>query len=327
MKRPRGLLALIAVTHAALSALAALSAPAAETTGTTLRFKLQPDQVLVYRTVSDIELEGRGAGERDTAHLDSEIHLEMVFSLTAGRRRPNGLTDVTIEILDVALTVEREWERVRRRIEMNAQGIKIYDGKKLVQEGAWGDLQLPGGLDLRTLLDTPILAAMSDRAELKNLANPDRVKRLLQGANFVHLLRCQAVLPENPISKGSTWQVEQPLVMANPIRLRQVYRAPGTETYTAVGALTHVKRRCLKVAIKGDWPKKDLGDGQAEGRSSATAIVDFETGVTFALAVTSTHKIEGTIGNGEGDFESKSTSKTEYVGGRKTYERYKAKNQ
>lgn len=319
MKRLSGLLALIAV------ALAAFNAPAAQGGGTTLRFTLQPDQVLVYRAVSDIEVEGRGRRERDTARLDAEMHLEMVFSLSAGRRRPNGLTDVVIEVLDVTLTVEREWRRARLRIEMNAEGIKIYDGKKLVQEGAWGDLQLPGGLDLRPLLDTPIQTAMSDRAELKNLANADRVKRLLQGANFLHLLRCQAVLPEGPITKGSTWQVEQTLVMANPLRLRQIYRVPGTEKYTAVAALTHMKRRCLKVAIKGDWPRKDLGDARAEGRSSATAIVDFETGVTFALATTSTHQVEGTTG--EGDFESKTTSRTEYIGGRKAYEHYKAENQ
>lgn len=313
--------------------LVSLSALAADTGGTLLRLKLQPDQVLVYRAVSDTEVKASGGGGRGWGGRggggggDSTSHLEMVFSLKAGQAGANNLTDVTIEILDATLVVERDWDRGRRRFEMNADGVKVYEGKKLVQQGAWGEFQVPGGVNLRTLIETPIQAALSDRAELKGLADAEGVRRLLQGANFLHLLRCMVVLPEGPISKGSTWQIQQELAMANPLRLREVYTAPGTETYTAVAAVTHMKRSCLKVAVKGQWPRLKLENGRVEADSSATAIVDFETGVTFALAIKSSHKIQGTIAGTEGDIASKSTSTVEYFGGRAAYEQYKGGEQ
>jgi hypothetical protein len=324
---------LIVFLVCAIGMLAAFGASAAETGGTTLRLKLQPDQVLVYRAVSDTEAKvsgggGHGWGGRgDWGGGDSTSHLEMVFSLTAGQAGANNQTDVTIEILDATLVVEREWRNGRRRFEMNADGVKVYDGKKLVQQGAWGDFQVPGGVNLQTLLETPIHVALSDRAELKGMADAEEIRRLLQGANFLHLLRCMVVLPEGPVSKGSTWQVQQELAMANPLRLREIYKAPGTETYTAVEAVTYAKRSCLKVAIKGRWPRVDLQNGRAEADSSATGIVDFETGVTFALSIKSRHKIQGTVAGTEGDIDSKSTSTVEYVGGRATYDKYKGAEQ
>jgi hypothetical protein len=324
VKRPIGFLAGV------FTILLAFTASAADTGGTTLRLKLQPDQVLVYRAVSDTEAKASGGGGRGWGGRgggDSTSHLEMVFSLKAGQAGANNLTDVTIEILDVTLVIERDWDRGRRRFEMNADGVKVYDGKKLVQQGAWGEFQVPGGVNLRTLLDTPIQAALSDRAELKGLGDAALVRRLLQGANFLHLLRCLVVLPEGPISKGSSWQVQQELAMANPLRLREVYNAPGTETYTAVAAVTYKKRACLRVAVKGKWPRLKLEDGRVEADSSATGIVDFETGITFVLAIKSSHKIEGTVGGVQGDLESKSTSTIEYVGGRAAYEQYKGAEQ
>jgi hypothetical protein len=307
--------------------LVAFTVSAADTGGTTLRLKLQPDQVLVYRAVSDTEVRasgggGRGWGGGGGGGGDSTSHLEMVFSFKAGQPRADNLTDVTIEILDARLVVERDWGGGHRRLEMDADGVKVYEGKKLVQQGAWGDVHVPGGVNLRTLLETPIQAALSDRAELKGLADAELVRRLLQGANFLHLLRCMVVLPQGPISRGSSWQVQQELAMANPLRLREIYKAPGTETYTAVSAVTYKNRACLKVAVKGKWPRVKLENGRAEGASSATAIVDFETGVTFALAIKSSHKVEGTGGGVQGDLESKSTSTIEYVGGHAAYEHY-----
>ena len=325
MNRMAGLATLLIV------ALAAGTAVAGETQGTTLRFTLQPGQVLVYRAISDTEIRGQGrplGGERET---DAEAHLEMIFSLTAGDTGPDGSIAVTMEILDLKMIADIEMsgdtgrDKLRRRFEMDRSGIKIYDGNKLVQEVAWGGLNLPNAPDFPALLGGTFQTRMSPRAEVTHLEEPGRIKRLLQGANFLHLLQTWVVLPEGPIVKGSTWQVAQELVAANPINFKNIYTLEGTETYTAIEAVTHMKRSCLKVGIKGDWPKANVGgELEAEHSASGTAIVDFATGVTFAVSLNSTQHLEGTRGEAKGEFDLESRSTVTYIGGQQAYTHYKA---
>jgi hypothetical protein len=338
MRQLTGLVALLFALTAALDAVAGQAA------GTTMRYRLTPGQVLVYKAVADIKAEasdgGDARGRRARAGARGEVntHVEMVFSYTAANRQGagdqqgageqpgGGPTVLTIEILDVSMTQTREFPRGTRRIEMDANGVRIYEDKKLVQEGAWGDLQLPGGLNLRALLDASIEASVSELGSIERFADPDLVRRLLQGANFLHLLTRQPVFAQAPIARGSAWKVANELVMANPLRLRELYRLAGTETYTAAAAVTHMNRRCLKLAINSEWPKTEIaGGGDAKARGSATAIVDFATGVMFAYSSKTEQSLEGTSPGGEADFDIEATAQVTYIGGEKTYEQYKAK--
>jgi len=316
---------------AVLMLIATASNSEATTTGSTLRYKLAPDQVLVYRAVAEIEAKSRGdrdgrrrrsGGER----LEASTHLDMVFSYTAGETLPNGSTTLTIEVLAVTMTTAVELGHEKRRIEMSADGVKIYEGSKLVQNARWNEVNLPSGINLRALLDATIEAVISDRGEIERFADPELVKRLLRGTSFLHLLSRQPVLPPGPIQQGSTWAVDNELVVSNPLRLRELYRLPGTETSTAVGAVTHMNRRCLNLSIKGDWTKTEVaGEGKAKAKGSATAVIDLATGVMFTYSSKTDQHLEG-AGTG-GEAKSESTTTIQYLGGRQTYEHYKGADQ
>lgn len=321
-----------AITALAALVLIAMAADApATTTGTTLRYKLAPDQVLVYRATADVKAEGRGNGDREGRRRRSDgergeaaTHLDMVFSYTAGEMLADGSTKLTVEVLAVTMTTEIEIDNEKRRIEMNADGVKIYEGKKLIQNSPWNAVNLPSGVNLRALLDAKIEAVISDRGKIVRFADPELVRSLLRGANFLHLLTRQPVLPTGPIQQGSMWKADSELVLSNPLRLRELYRLPGAEVYTAVGALTYANRHCVKLSIKGTWPKTDLaGEGEAEAKGSASAIVDLATGVMFSYSSETDQDLEGTGTWGEASFEIESTATIQYLGGRQTYEQYR----
>jgi hypothetical protein len=329
MTRLTLLLALAIITAAASAPAGEAGGSAAGSTGTTMRYHLDEGQVLVYGAVADVDVQGSGGGgprhHGNDRSADSETHIEMVFSVTAGEALADGARAITIEILDVKIAQTRELERGRRRIEMDANGVRIYDGKKLEQQSAWGEIQLPSGLDIRRLLETPIEAAVDQFGAIGKLRDADKVEELLRGANFLHLLRRQPVFAQAAIQKGSTWKVDSDLAMSNPLRLRELYHLPGTETYMAEAAVTRMNRSCLQLAIKGDWPRKDLaGGGRAKASGSATAIVDFATGVMFAYSSKTKQSLEGTVAGADVDFEIKSTATITYLGDRATYDKYKA---
>ena len=324
-------------TLAVLMLLAVASNAAVTATGTTLRYKLAPDQVLVYRAVAEIKAEGRGSdddgGRRrgwggDGERGEAATHLDMVFSYAAGEALADGSTKVTIEVLAIAMTTEIDLGHEERRIEMNADDVKIYEGSKLVQSSRWNEVNLPSGINLRALVDAKIEAVINDRGEIVRFTDANLVRGLLQGANFLHLLTRQPVLPPGPIQQGSSWQAANELVMSNPLRLRELYRLPGTETFTAAGAVTHMNRRCLKLSIKGDWPKTDVaGEGEAKAKGTGSAVIDLATGVMFAYSSKTKQDLEGAGTWGEAEFEIESTTTIQYLGGQQTYERYKGTGQ
>ncbi len=309
----------------------ATDAPATDA-GSTLRYRLAPDQVLVYRAVADIESETSGRHDRDDERRRRErkegkaaTHLDMVFSYTADEVLADGSTKVTIEVLAVTITNDIELGNDEHRIEMNADGVKIYDGKKLIQNSRWNEVNLPSGINLRALLDTPIEAVMSDRGEIVRFADPELVKQLLRGANFLHLLTRQPVLSPEPIRQTSTWKIDSEFVISNPLRLRELYQLPGTEKYTVVTTTTHMNRPCLKLSVKGDWPKAEVaGEGEAEAEGSASVVIDLATGVMFTYSSKAKQDLNGASPwGGRAEFKIKSATTIQYVGGRQTYERYK----
>lgn len=325
--KPSVLLFAVVVVLTTVSAYAGTPAQAP-----TMRYKLDEGQVLVYQAVADTKGEGSGMGGGLGRHDGnwvgkSEGHVELVFSITAGAPQANGSTPITIEILDVKARLTRDTAHGTQTIEADAQGVKIYEGRKLVQQGKWGEVQLPSGLDLRLLLEAKIEAVVDQYGRIGGFDEPDQVKQLLQGANFLHLLVHQPIFPEGPITKGGSWKVERALVFANPLRLHELVTLPGTETHTAVEAVSQLNRNCLKIHIKGNWPKLRLENdaGEARADSSGTAVVDFATGVMFSSTAKTRQTLEGTVHDANARFEIESESTVTYVGDKQLYDKYKAK--
>ncbi|MBN1919271.1 MAG: hypothetical protein JW889_15310 [Verrucomicrobia bacterium] len=320
----------IALLFAALVVFMALGAQAGTPAqGPTIRYHLDEGQVLVYRAVAEARIKGEGPrGDRrrddDEVRTESESQVEMAFSHTAGTPHADGSTPITIEILDVKMRQAFDDGHNSRTIEMDAQGAKVYEGKKLVQEGTWGEIQLPGGLDLRVLLDARIEAVVDKTGRIGGFEHPDEMRQLLQSASFLHLLVHQPIFPDGPVVKGGSWKIDRELVFANPLRLRELVHLPGSETYTAVDAVHHLNRNCLKLNIRGDWPKNDLEGGEVKADGSGTAIVDFATGVLFTCTAKSKQRLEGSIHGARAHFEIENTSTVTYMGAKPLYDQYKA---
>jgi len=316
-----------------VSVLIALGAQAGQPAqGPTMRYKLDEGQVLVYKAIADTTAEGRGGGGDGHGRRDgdrsgqSENHVELIFSITAGARQADGSTPITLEVLDARIRQVRDIADGRQTIEMDAQGVRIYEGKKLVQQGKWGEIELPGGLDLRALLNAQIEASVDQLGRIGGFEEPDAVKQLLQGANFLHMLVHQPIFPEGPVTKGGSWKIERALTFANPLRLHELVALPGTENHTAIDAVNYMNRNCLKLAIRGDWPRLKLENdaGEVKASSSATAIVDFATGVLFAYTAKTKQDLEGSIRGANVQFKIESTSTITYIGDKQLYDKYKA---
>jgi hypothetical protein len=325
MTRLTLLSALAIITAAASAPAGEAGGSAAGAAGTTMHYHLDEGQVLVYGAVTDIRVEGRDDDQADHRG-EAETHLDVVFSLTAGAPQANGSTPITIEVLDGRARHTRDGPNGRHTIEMDTHGAKIYEGKRLVQQGRWGEIALPSGLDLFPLLGSRIEGTVDQHGRIHSVQEPDRSRELLRGFSFLRLFVHQPIFPDGPIVKGSSWEVDRELVFANPLRLYESVRLPGTEIHKALGAVTHLNRNCLKLAIRGDWPKLKLEDdtGEAKARSSGTAIVDFATGVMLSYTARTKQTFDGGADGANARFDINSTSTITYIGDKQLYDKYRA---
>ena len=287
-----------------------ISAPAGQPQGVEMRYRLDEGQVLVYKATTERleETETRNRNGK-TVRSESASWEEVVFSVTADKATAGGSTPVMIEILDIKLRRSTDDGDTRRTTEADAQGAKIYEGNKLVEEGKWGEIQLPDGLDLRAPLAARIKADINERGVLSGFDQSAEPPPPMQDAAVMILLFYQPHFPIPPIVKGTSWTEG-----SGPV---------GPGTLTAAAAVKHLGRDCLKLNVGSDSDTTGDDGTKIEYHTSGTAIVDFATGVLFSYTDRGREKIRG--GPRHEDTEIRTTTTISYIGGREVYDQYKAK--
>lgn len=247
----------------------------------TLRMKLKKGKTYRFRTVTSMKNRvTRDSGRED----ESEIIQEAEHEIKCVKITKTGMFEVEFRYRKYRVTRISYAGGVKQRREMDAEGVRIYEGDELVYDRTWDMVMEQQRSSIPRLVKAKFRITLDQTGRVADYGNIEDLQPAFPDINLKQLVTPAIVLPEEAIRIGAQWSnsssTRLPLITGSPTSGKTL---KNNYEYSLLGIKKIKGRKCAEVETKVVSSLLDVDPDDVKFNQTATGrvLLDRGTGLVY----------------------------------------------